>query len=312
MSPVLTDLERTSPGALDALLDEEVRAWGQDLGWDFQDSARLLREHAVAGALEGKVLWCGRDAAGYTYWVVDGAKGLVGGLFVRRSVASRALEYLLLDAALAALRGRGGLRRIESQLLMMQSEPEAGFPGAAYLRTHSREYLETHQLRLPAPPSTPGFEFLPWARGRIAATATLIAESYVGHCDSGINDQYESSAGAHQFLSTLLNYPGCGTFLPSASWAALDPATRRLAGVVVSTMIAPGVAHVAQICVAPAYRGRRLGYELMRLALDGSAGAGCRCVTLTVTQANEAARNLYVSLGFSVRRRFHALVWSGW
>ena len=69
------------------------------------------------------------------------------------------------------------------------------------------------------------------------------------------------------------------------------------------------VGHITQVCVAPAFRGTGLGYELLRRSLLALAGHGCRTVSLTVTTSNADAIRLYERMGFVNRRDFAAYVW---
>ena len=79
--------------------------------------------------------------------------------------------------------------------------------------------------------------------------------------------------------------------------------------VLLCSRVAPDVAHVTQLCVAPEYRGQRLGKHLLALALSQLRSRGYRALTLTVTEANTGAAELYRSAGFQQRHRFDALVY---
>ena len=68
------------------------------------------------------------------------------------------------------------------------------------------------------------------------------------------------------------------------------------------------VAHVTQLCVAPGFRGRHLGRLLLEHCMRHLPGRHYRALTLTVTEANSAAVQLYLSSGFERKHRFDALV----
>jgi ribosomal protein S18 acetylase RimI-like enzyme len=162
----------------------------------------------------------------------------------------------------------------------------------------------------PAPPG-PRIACERWTDRHQEAAAHLIPGAYRGHPDSDINDQYRSVAGARRFLYNIVQYPGCGSFYRPASWVAVDRDTGMVCGVALASLVSAASGHVTQLCVAPEVRGRKLGYELLRLSLRALEEAGCRSVSLTVTSSNLGAIALYEETGFRVARRFPALVWEG-
>jgi ribosomal protein S18 acetylase RimI-like enzyme len=68
------------------------------------------------------------------------------------------------------------------------------------------------------------------------------------------------------------------------------------------------VAHITQLCLAPAYRGRGLGLVLLQQSAESLRRAGFEVITLTVTEANAPALHLYERFGFRPRHRFDAMV----
>jgi ribosomal protein S18 acetylase RimI-like enzyme len=69
--------------------------------------------------------------------------------------------------------------------------------------------------------------------------------------------------------------------------------------------------HVTQVCVAPEYRGRGLGKALICMACSELQKRGCHALSLTVTEGNAPAVNLYKRMGFAIHRIFDAFVWEG-
>jgi ribosomal-protein-alanine N-acetyltransferase len=64
--------------------------------------------------------------------------------------------------------------------------------------------------------------------------------------------------------------------------------------------IAAGEAHVLNVCIGAAYRGRGLGRHMMRRLLDVARWNGAEQVFLEVRPSNPIAQALYESLGFSL------------
>ena len=62
--------------------------------------------------------------------------------------------------------------------------------------------------------------------------------------------------------------------------------------------VGAGEAHVLNICIADAYRGRGLGRHLLGRLLDVSRWSGAQRVFLEVRPSNPLAKDLYESVGF--------------
>lgn len=307
----LIDLRDLTAEHLAPLLEEEIAAWRSRLDWDFNASADLVRRFVHLRALSGFALMSPAGVSGYSYYVAEEGKGLVGDFFVRAAARTREAEFGLLEAVLQAIWRTPGIRRIEAQLMMCGSALERDAPYARWFRSYPRKFLEV-QLSpdSPWPAREPsGALFSPWTESRQDDAARLIASAYRGHVDSQINDQYRSAGGARRFLSNIVQYPGCGAFFAPASFAAWDRGDRNLCGVSLASLVAAETGHITQICVAPGHQGQGIGYELLRRSLIALAAHGCQRASLTVTTANESAIRLYEQMGFRNRRDFSACVW---
>ena len=310
----LRDLRRLRAADLDSLLAAALREWRERLDWDFSKSADLVTRFVDMQALSGYALMDGREAAGYTYYVLEEHKGLIGDLYVRDAFRTPENENRLLEAALEDLFAGPDIRRIEAQLVMIDAFGGRRMPFQRFLRAYERLFMMLDMMAHPLPPRSAGAQGLAiqhWGDPQQEVSARLIAEAYDGHVDSLINDQYRSVEGARRFLFNIVQYPGCGTFFKPASLAAYDASSGRMVGLCLASLVGPQCGHITQICVAPRVRGRGIGYELMRQALRALREAGCRRTSLTVTASNRGAVTLYQGLGFSTLRRFCAYVWEG-
>jgi ribosomal protein S18 acetylase RimI-like enzyme len=303
----LVDLRQLTPAALEGLLEEEVRGWREQLCWNFRPSADLVLRYVGMHALDGLALMHGSEAIGYSYFVAEERKGLVGDLYVRASSRTEDNERRLLQSTVELIFQAPAVKRVEAQLMMMGglSEPPAG------ARAHLRRFLIAALAgagRLPEK-DTPRVLYEPWTMRWMDAASHLISEVYSGHVDSQINDQYRSAGGARRFLQNIVQYPGCGQFHAPASWLALEAATGRLSGLSLASLVADQVGHVTQICTAPWLQGRGAGYELLRRTMKTLLVEGCQEVTLTVTDENRHAIGLYERVGFRTLTSFDAYVW---
>jgi len=313
-SPVV-ELRKIAAEDLNSILEEETGDWRAGLNWDFRPSADLVRRFVHMQALGGFAFMAngagGSRLVGYSYFVCEESKGLIGDLYMMREYRTLANETALLNAVLGAMWHTPGIRRIESQIMLLSSPMDRDVPYQKWFRTHPRQFLEiplASVLALP-PRIFSKLRISPWTEPWQEATARLIARSYQGHIDSLINDQYRTISGARRFLTNIVQYPGCGTFFAPASFAATDPTGRELHGISLSSLVSADVGHITQVCVDPADRGTGLGYELVRQSLAALTAHGCRLVSLTVTAANESALSLYQRMGFVPRRGFAAYVW---
>ena len=74
-------------------------------------------------------------------------------------------------------------------------------------------------------------------------------------------------------------------------------------------MVAYGIGHITQICIAPSFQQSGIGSALIRNSLYHLALDGCLEASLTVTAENKPAIRLYQHLGFDVIRNFSAYIW---
>ncbi|MBM3773579.1 MAG: GNAT family N-acetyltransferase [Acidobacteria bacterium] len=306
----MVDLRQVDSAALAPLLEEETQVWKDTLDWDFSRSAELVRRFIELRGLDGYALLREGAVAGYTYSIYEDHKALIGDLYIRARFRSARDENRLLEQALRSLAWVPRISRVESQLMMI-SAAAGELPFADRLSRFDRGFmmLELEAARLAPRRPRASIGIMPWREAHEPAAAELIAAAYVGHVDSLINDQYRSLPGARQFLSNIVQYPGCGQFFRPGSFTALNAASGRMCGISLASLVAARTGHITQLCVDPAERGAGLGYELLRLSLEALRRAGCRRVSLTVTSSNQEAVRLYEQTGFRTIRTFSACVW---
>ncbi len=312
-APHLRELSGVRAAQLDPLMEEAIAEWREALDWDFRPSAELVLRFVERRALGGFVLSGPAGLVGYTYYVVEERKGLIGDLYVRKQFRCCEHEDRLLEAALGVLFDDAHVRRVEAQLMLLPASLERRMPGHQYQRTHRRLFMEIQRREMerlaPRQPEVP-VRIRPWSPLMQEEAARVIAAAYAGHVDSDVNDQYRSISGARRFLINIVQYPGCGIFFQPGSFVAAR-GDGLVCGLSLASLVAGDVGHITQICILPSWRGLGLGYELLRQSLVGLASHGCRKVSLTVTAANTAAVRLYEGMGFTATREFAACVWEG-
>jgi ribosomal protein S18 acetylase RimI-like enzyme len=307
-------LRELRPGDLDPVLLEETQTWYETLDWDFRASAALVRRFHDMQALNGAALVMNGYPVGYCYFVSEERKGLIGDLYVMKDFVTPENEAVLLESVVDRLIATSFVKRIESQLMMLRTGPAIRLPQRQFVRGYLRNFMEVDlavAAELPARKIPPSVLIDGWTERKQDDAAALIVSAYQGHIDSQINDQYRSPAGARRFLLNIIQYPGCGSFFQPASFVALDAATGKLVGMLLSSLVHADIGHITQVCVSHATRGTGVGYELIRRSLESLAKHGCRKASLTVTAANTDAILVYEQMGFRQTRVFSAYVWEG-
>jgi ribosomal protein S18 acetylase RimI-like enzyme len=321
----IVDLRQLTARQLEPLLQEEVRFWRDELHWDYRNSIEVIRRFVDARSLAGAAVLEGEEPAGYTFYVIEEHKGLVGGLFVSQRFPQEELAKQLLGEVLATLRALPQISRIEAQLMPFGCplDPALAFHG---FRISTRNFMlldlkdAAQRARgatsAPHAPSASG-DGIPgaglvlerWEQRHLNASARLIQLAYANHVDGEINDQYRSESGALKFLKNIIVLPGCGLFYPEASFVLRAPYTTELAGIILTSTVAPGVAHTTQICVMPGYQGHGLGSRLLSASIQSLIAHRYTALSLTVTESNRQAARLYEQFGFRTVKSFAAGVW---
>ncbi len=171
----ILDLRHFSSTDLRSLLDEEVETWGTLLSWDYRSSANMILRYVDAKILPGYAAVERGSIVGYSFFVYEGSKGVVGDLFVspRRSDA-RAIELQMVDHFIETLQQSPGIHRVEAQLLTHPTgDLAAPFASAGfqrYRRLVSRIAVEGRRRSVSVPmPVPPGDPHSPLGRAGLPA-----------------------------------------------------------------------------------------------------------------------------------------------
>jgi ribosomal protein S18 acetylase RimI-like enzyme len=324
----ILDLRHFAAPVLRPVLDAEGELWSQRLHWDYRASARLLMQYLDNHMLPGYAALESGQVTGFAFCVYEETKAVVGDVFALpgrnpdfpASAGSnssdlgpgREIEETLLRHLFETLLNSPNVDRVESQLLLHPSGThgrifrESGFK--LYRRLFMVQPLEGRWTRpridLPAE-----LELRPWRDEDLNPAARLIAAAYSGHPDSLINDQYRSVHGSMRFLHNIVRYAGCGVFSPHVSHVVVERNSRELAALVLGSRVSAQSGHITQLCVHPEYRRHGLARMLLSVAGAHFIRQGVSEISLTVTEANTAAIDLYRSEGYDCVHMFDAAVW---
>ena len=306
-------LEEIELDQMEELLEEEIGQYLHWYRWDFTGTAKLVRQLVATHSLAGIALLEGARVVGYSYFVIDQYKALIGDAFVRERWGNAENERLLMASTVEAIRRYPQVRRLESQPMMLRyvySHPGADRYERIFLDLDPKKARWPEELKESA-----GLRLENWNWRLEEEVAHLLFRAYRGHMDADINDQYRVPGRARSYLSNMIRYPACGGFSPEASFLMTDKRDGRLVGAVlasVSDAREAKVGHVSQLCVDPEFRKLGAGRLLMHAAHAKFCELGCDYATLTVTRANTSALQLYQSLGYAERTRLSAYVWPVW
>jgi len=312
----ILDLRHYGSHHLRPLLERETQVWAQSMSWDYRGSAEMILRYVDSKILPGYVAVQSNRIGGYAFYVYEyeGSKGVIGDLFADGSiqVSGESVEQRLATHVIETLQQSPGIHRIEAQLL----PHESGALSRPFLREGFRQFTRLFMsLPLAQPQPQPrllrDIEFRRWAEHDFQTVATVITAAYREHIDSEINDQYRSQNGALRFLNNIVRFPGCGIFDPGASFVAYDRFNRSIAGLLLCSRVKEDVGHVTQVCVMPEHRGRGIAQSLISLCTQELRQRHFSTLSLTVTEANSRAVELYGRLGFAIKRKFDAFVWEG-
>ncbi len=311
----ILDLRHFSSRELRSLLDEESHRWNQALFWDYRGSADMILRYLDAKILPGYAAVNHGQISGYCFFVYEGTKGVIGDLYVSAHSPTpvRAAEEQLLTHAVATLQQSPGVHRVEAQLLLHSSGQLVQPFAQRGFRRYARLFmvLPLNHAGEPAPPVPADIEVRRWAENDYHTAAGVITAAYRSHVDADINDQYRTVGGSLRFLNNIVRVPGCGQFDNGSSFVAIHRRSKSIVGLVLCSRVKHDVGHVTQVCLLPEQRGRRIGEALLAAASAELRRRNFALLTLTVTEANRGAVELYRRIGYGVHHVFDAFVWEG-
>jgi len=324
----ILDLRHFAAPVLRPVLDAEGELWKQRLHWDYRSSSGLLMQYLDNHMLPGYAALEAGQVIGYVFCVYEETKAVIGDVFALPSssdgsadlsasarqtpVPAHEIEETLLKHLFETLLNSPQLDRIESQLLLHPSGAHAESFRRAGFQVFRRLFMVQPLRGLWNPPRLnlpDGLELRPWRDEDLNPAGKLISEAYRDHPDSVINDQYCSAHGSQRFLHNIVRYSGCGVFSARVSHVVVERVSRELVALVLGSRISPQSGHITQVCVHPEYRRRGLARMLLSVAAFHFMRLGATEVSLTVTESNSEAIDLYLAEGYTCAHRFDAAVW---
>jgi ribosomal protein S18 acetylase RimI-like enzyme len=301
MSAQCTDWRTFGAAEIVPLVEAEAKAWRTRLDWDVTTAWRVIEPARVAGRLPGLVARhpTGR-LTGWTCFLSSHDCLQVAMLVADNAEATDALVSGIVRSAVLAQTESCAVCVRESAPGLRDALDAHGFSVAPY--RYLSALLKTTSgvvSREESGETTP--DVRPWQSSDAASMASLCARAYRQASDVRAFAIHGTALEWSDYITGLVTRPGCGRFLPAASFAA---AGADFAGAIITTDLGPGTAHVAQIAVDPSAQGCGLGSALMRASMRASAELGYDRMTLLVAAGNVGAVRLYEQLGFRDQAAF--------
>ena len=321
----ILDLRHFAASVMRPVLEAEGDVWKHRLHWDYHSSARLLMQYLDNHMLPGYAALDAGHVTGYAFCVYEETKAVIGDVFALPSHSSRSasgshsgagtaheIEEALLRHLFELLLNSPQVDRVESQLLLHPAGSHAAVFREAGFEIYRRLFMAQSLKEIRSMPGLDlprELELRNWRDEDLNPAGRLISEAYRDHPDSLINDQYRSVQGSQRFLHNIVRYSGCGSFSALVSHVVVDRSSREMVALLLGSRVSPQSGHITQVCVHPRYRRCGLARMLLSIAAFSFMRQGVSEISLTVTEANTHAVELYLAEGYTCEHSFDAAVW---
>jgi ribosomal protein S18 acetylase RimI-like enzyme len=291
-----------------SLMNEEEEEWLSDLGWDYSAIRQILVSFIRQRLLPGYAATNEKELLGYTYFLVNQTKGIIGAIFAAKLSPVQEIAENLLSLTISSLRDNLQIKRVEAQIIPFNGANLTAIFLRHGFHYYPRLYLDLSLSSFRSAESNPGEKIVAWDSTHLRLAAEMTTISYTNQTDALICEDYRTVAGCESYLRSLVENPGCGIFMPEASFMCLD-GRQTPCGFIIGCRISKGVGMIPQIAVHPDYQGRGVGNALVQRSFEQYKALGFQTVSLTATQDNRRAFDWYQRLGFIIRKEFGAYVW---
>ena len=294
---------------LSPLMQEEEKAWMDDLGWDYAPIRKILVSFMDQKLLPGYVAVHKNAAIGYTYFLMNDTKGIIGSIYVRNTDHSPEITDSLLSLTISGLKDMHRIKRVEAQIMPFNNLNLSDVFRRHGFQCFPRSFLKLDIYSYKVQTRRRFVEkIVPWSFSELPRAAEIVFESYKDQADAVLCADYHTLSGCESYLRSIVDNPGCGVFMPETSFICMNEKSIPV-GFVIGCRISEGVGMIPQIAVHPSYQGRKLGNALINLSFKRFKDMGFHSITLTATPANSRAYHWYCSLGFKIGKEFSAFVW---
>ena len=102
---------------LQPLMEDEERMWRADLDWDYAPIRQVLVAFIKQKLLPGYAAIADSKALGYTYFLMNQSKGVIGALYAMNAAHSQEAVDELLSLSISCLKDTQNVKRVEAQIM---------------------------------------------------------------------------------------------------------------------------------------------------------------------------------------------------
>jgi ribosomal protein S18 acetylase RimI-like enzyme len=305
----LVPLCRIRSEALRSLFQEEREEWTKNLRWDYSEPLQIICGLIDAVSLAGFVAFKQGVPLGYVFYLEEDRNALIGNCFVSSDSSGLGVEEALMDVTVETLKANPRIERIESQFVSFRSWPDEGFFHRHGFDCYERYFMMRDCCKRIGLSANGEVELSSWDDSNLETAARLTAQAYDQIVDREISFHYQSIQGCRNFLTGIIEKPGCGRFLKDASFCAWYRPTGEMVGFILTSWVSPFNGHIPQVLVSQRFQGKGIGRRLLHQAIQALQSNGYRTISLSVTAENKPAYQLYQRFQFDILIRFQTSVW---
>jgi ribosomal protein S18 acetylase RimI-like enzyme len=277
-----------------AIWAEQNARWTGQLSWDSAGTWDLVEAQRKSGRLPGVLLLDGPRVAAWSFFLVHDNTLQIGAF----EADTCDTTGMLLDAILETVDPADAC---DGAMLFAFSTAPGLLPALIERGFDVERYF--HLLReLPADDrATTGS--MKWSSTANEQVPVLLARAYGEPSQTRPFARHGRDTEWREYVGHLLGSNACGRFDPSLSSACMSP-SGVLHALTITTVVAPGTAHIAQLAVDPLRRGAGLASAMLHEVVANARRAGCERLTLLVSERNRPALRLYQREGFRQTANF--------
>jgi ribosomal protein S18 acetylase RimI-like enzyme len=291
------------------LFQEEEEEWTKNLRWDYSEPMQIICNLIDAVSLPGFVALKEGEPAGYVFYLEEDRNGLIGDCFVSSGSSGLGVEEALMNITVETLKANSSIDRIESQFVSFRSWPGEGFFHRHGFSSYQRYFMMRDCGKRISLEASGDVELTSWDVSNLETAARLTAQAYDQIIDREISFNYQSPQGCWNFLTGIIEKPGCGRFMKDASFCAWHRPTGEMVGFILTSWVSPFNGHIPQVLVSQRFQGRGIGSRLLNRAIAALQSKRYQTVSLSVTAENKPAYQLYQRFLFDILIRFQTSVW---
>ena len=161
----MADLRLFRGSDMAELLDQQSARWDKEFHWDFSPSRDLIQRYIDMRNLYGYALMKHGRPIGYSFYIQEDRKALIGDLFISNEHRTEQAECFLFQSIVKSAVMCPGVHRIEGQLLGLSFNPVDEVIYGRGLQVFERHFMFWEDDTQPLEPrlTLPHLQYLHWS-----------------------------------------------------------------------------------------------------------------------------------------------------